>query len=110
VELLAFFSHAVEKCLFALFLFLVYMVLCLGSDVMAFGPYAPAAGQSGSTAVDKDSPYFVAWASGSENWDYQVGDEVNATWQTPHKAEGPPGGSVFDIVSLGRGGAHNPGL
>ncbi|MFA7235397.1 MAG: hypothetical protein WC058_00915 [Phycisphaeraceae bacterium] len=66
------------------------------------GPYAPAAGQPGSTAIDKASPLFVAWASGYQN--YLVGTDVDAGWQTPGQAMGPAVGDSFDIVSLGNGG------
>ena len=67
------------------------------------GPYAPAAGQPGSTAIFKDDASFTAWATGWQ--DYDVGAEVDAKWQTPDKALGKAEGTSFDIVSLGRGGA-----
>ncbi len=67
------------------------------------GPYAPAAGQPGSTAVPKDSPEFVAWATGWQ--DYIVGGDVDATWRTPEKALGPAVGDSYDIVCLGNGGS-----
>lgn len=66
------------------------------------GPYAPAAGQLGSTAIDKASPLFVAWASGYQN--YLVGTDADVGWQTPGQALGPAVGDSFDIVSLGNGG------
>jgi hypothetical protein len=67
------------------------------------GPYAPAAGQPGSTAISKDDPAFVAWATGLEI--YLPGKDVNDTFQTPQKALGKAEGTVFDIVSLGEGGS-----
>ncbi|OEU82956.1 MAG: hypothetical protein BA865_01380 [Desulfobacterales bacterium S5133MH4] len=66
------------------------------------GPYPPAAGESGSTAIHKDDSAFVAWAVGWE--DYIPGEEVDATFQAPEKAVGKAEGASFDIVSLGRGG------
>ncbi len=73
------------------------------------GPYAPAAGQPGSTAVAWNDSSIVAWATGYEN--YNMGTNVDATWQTPQKALGLAGNSdgnnqgfTYDIVSLGRGG------
>jgi len=73
-----------------------------GAAVGWAGPYAPAAGQPGSTAVPKDSPEFTAWATGWVN--YLVGTNVDATWQTPAKALGPAVGDSYDIVCLGNGG------
>lgn len=66
------------------------------------GPYAPAAGQEGSTAIHMDDPAFVGWATGYEN--YLVGDACSESWQTPEKALGKAVGSSLDVVSLGRGG------
>ncbi len=67
------------------------------------GPYPPAAGEQGSTAVSKDDPAFVAWATGWEN--YLPGADVSDTFQTPEKALGKAEGTAFDIVSLGEGGS-----
>jgi hypothetical protein len=63
------------------------------------GPFAPAAGVAGSTAVHKDSADFVQWATGHEN--YLPGPNVDAQWKTPEKALGKAVGDSFDIVSLG---------
>ncbi|VAW51386.1 hypothetical protein MNBD_GAMMA06-959 [hydrothermal vent metagenome] len=64
--------------------------------------YAPAAGQFGSTAISKDDALITSWATGFEN--YNVGTNVDATWQTPLKALGEAQGTSFDIVSLGESG------
>ncbi|WP_020475027.1 DUF4465 domain-containing protein [Zavarzinella formosa] len=66
------------------------------------GPYAPAAGLPGSTALSKDDTAFVGWATGYQN--YVVGPNVSASFQTPLKALGKATGSTTDIVSLGDGG------
>ncbi len=76
------------------------------SAVVAFpclaGPYAPAAGEPGSTAIHMDDSTFVGWATG---WrDYNVGTNVDVYWHTPDLALGKADGTSFDIVSLGRGG------
>lgn len=63
------------------------------------GPFAPAAGQPGSTAIHKDSPDFVQWATGYEN--YLPGTNVDAQWKTPNLALGKAVGTSFDIVTLG---------
>ena len=77
------------------------LVLLCASLTQA-GPYAPAAGQPGSTAFHMDDPAFVGWATGYEN--YLVGSDCSANWQTPEKALGKAVGTSHDIVSLGRGG------
>ena len=69
---------------------------------MLAGPYAPAAGQEGSDAISRLDGAIVAWASGVSN--YVAGGEVDAEFQTPLKGLGPAEGTVFDVVSLGRGG------
>ncbi len=66
------------------------------------GPYAPAAGELGSTAIHMDDPAFVGWATGWENYD--PGAEVDKGWKTPEKAVGKAVGNSDDIVCLGRGG------
>ena len=68
----------------------------------AAGPYPPAAGQAGTTAVHKDNAAFIAWAADWEN--YLPGEAVTSTWQTPKNALGKAEGTSSDIVSLGRGG------
>lgn len=73
------------------------------SSTFAAGPFAPAAGQPGSTAVSKDSTSIVQWATGY--LDYLPGTDVDATWQTPDKALGAAVGTSFDIVALGNGGS-----
>lgn len=79
----------------------LYLIIVVAAPAIA-GPYAPAAGKAGSTAVFMDDPAFIDWASG---WiDYLPGDELASTWMNPQEALGPPEGNSFDIVSLGRGG------
>ncbi len=72
------------------------------SAVCFAGPYAPAAGQAGSTAVFKTDAAIVGWATGYQ--DYSVGPNVDIAWQTPSKALGQALGDSFDVVSLGDGG------
>jgi hypothetical protein len=67
------------------------------------GPYPPAAGEQGSTAVSKDDPAFVAWATAWEN--YLPGADVSDTFRKPENALGKAEGTAFDIVSLGEGGS-----
>ncbi len=65
--------------------------------------YPPAAGIPGTTAIAKDDPRIVGWATG---WVEPVayGTGVDPAWKTPEKAVGPAQGTSTDIVSLGEGG------
>lgn len=75
----------------------------LAAGAAQAGPYAPAAGQPGSTAIHKDDAAFVGWATGYA--DYSPGTNVDATWMTPEKALGKAVGDSYDVVVLGRGGS-----
>lgn len=66
------------------------------------GPFAPAAGQPGSTAVANDSLALVAWASGF--LDYLPGPNVSADFSTPAQALGVASGVATEVVSLGDSG------
>lgn len=66
------------------------------------GPFAPPAGQPGSTAVTNTDPAIAAWATGYAG--YQPGPNVDPIWRTPAQALGAAEGSPFTIVSLGDGG------
>lgn len=80
-------------------LFLLSVVLCpLG--VFA-GPFAPAAGLPGSTAIEASDRRIVGWAT--DVVAYEPGPEVAAEWTNPNRALGPSTADNFDIVSLGRG-------
>ncbi|MFZ5505306.1 MAG: PEP-CTERM sorting domain-containing protein, partial [Pseudomonadota bacterium] len=66
------------------------------------GPFAPAAGSAGSTAIHKDDGAFVQWATGYT--DYQPGANVDASWKNPAKGLGKAEGTSTDVVVLGDGG------
>ena len=66
------------------------------------GPYAPAAGQLGSTAIAHDDPAIIGWATGYEN--YQPGSDVDLAFQVPENAIGQAEGTISDSVTLGRSG------
>lgn len=82
-------------------LFFVIGLFTISGSALA-GPYAPAAGVAGSTAVHMDDTSFLSWATGWEN--YVVGTDVTEGWQTPEKALGKAVGTSYDIVCLGRAG------
>lgn len=66
------------------------------------GPYRPAAGVEGTHAIHMEDAALVEWADAVAQ--YQVGEDVDSTWQTPEKALGPAEGTSFEVVSLGAGG------
>lgn len=70
---------------------------------VAAGPYAPAAGRVGSTAIGKDSPSITHWAVAWQ--DYVQGADLVDAWRTPDRALGRALGTATDIVSLGNGGS-----
>jgi len=82
-------------------------------QVQANGPFAPAAGVSGSTAIAKDSSIIKAWATGIElqrgliNIADPTAIDNNsnyATFGTASNALGQAEGTSFNVVSLGDGG------
>ncbi|MBW1988362.1 MAG: PEP-CTERM sorting domain-containing protein [Deltaproteobacteria bacterium] len=81
---------------------LLALTLVLGCFPAWAGPYAPAAGTPGTTAIPKDSAAFVAWAAGWEN--FVMGAELDPAYADPAKALGPAEGNSLDVVSLGRAG------
>jgi hypothetical protein len=81
--------------------------LALSFSVYAQGPYAPPAGQTGTTAIHKDSSAFVSWASATTIsrglQDISNVSLGNADVGTNASAIGKSG--VNGIVSLGDGGS-----
>ncbi|HEV3138263.1 MAG TPA: PEP-CTERM sorting domain-containing protein [Pirellulales bacterium] len=83
------------------FALMLIFVTCYIPNASA-GPYAPPAGQPGSTAIPDTSPLFVEWASGFQN--YVQGSPINLSFTNPAKALGPAKGTAFDVTELGNGG------
>ena len=66
--------------------------------------YAPAAGQTGSTAVARGDPRILTWAVGWTN--YLVGAGCDETWRQPDNALGPSDAEETNgVVCLGDGGS-----
>ena len=88
----------------------VLMSLVAMSEVKALaGPFAPAAGQSGSTAIINTSPQFVEWASGVQTFARGPLDIANpggglASFGAAAEALGFAEGNSSHITSLGDGG------
>ncbi len=76
--------------------------LFLAASKAAAGPYAPAAGQVGSTAIHRTDPRFAAWGNRVTN--YQVGTDCISRWQDTTKCLGPAGDDATQITCLGAGG------
>ena len=73
------------------------------------GPYAPPAGQPGSTAISNSSPSIVEWASGFQNLIRGPMDIANpagglASFGTGNEALGVAYGNSLHVVSLGDAG------
>ncbi len=75
--------------------------------------YAPAANESGTNAISKDSNIFVSWATGIEltrgflnisDTNFALNDVNKATYGLPEAALYQAEGNSADIVSLGDGG------
>ncbi|MES2706628.1 MAG: hypothetical protein V4726_08505 [Verrucomicrobiota bacterium] len=67
------------------------------------GPYAPAAGQEGSTAIARTDSRFTAWANRVAS--YQVGANCLPQWRDSSRALGPATDDPTDITCLGDGGS-----
>jgi hypothetical protein len=84
------------------------LVAHLGVTAWA-GPFAPAAGQPGSTAIAVGSPSIVSWANGFTDLIRGPIDATNpgaglASFGTGSEAVGPADGVATNVVSLGDGG------
>jgi hypothetical protein len=95
------------------FFSLALLVMISLTSVLEFkavaGPFAPAAGQAGSTAIINTSPQFVEWASAVQSITRGPMDIANpgaglATFGDPSEALGFADGNSSHIVSLGDGG------
>lgn len=71
--------------------------------LLGTGPFAPAAGLEGSTAIPKDHPAIIAWAD--DVADYSPGEALDSAWMDTSRALGPAQGNVYQVLSLGRGGS-----
>lgn len=79
--------------------YLITLAAMLTAGPALAGPFAPAAGQAGSTAIAKNDAAIKGWATAVT--EYTPGPNVDATFKTPALALGPAVGTSFDIVSLG---------
>jgi hypothetical protein len=72
------------------------------------GPYAPPAGEPNSTAIHKDDPNFVAWATGVTIQrgyvDINEPGLGNVSYGNDSDALGKAEGDSYDVISLGDGG------
>lgn len=92
---------------FYLYIILIINLLFFNNQAIAQGPYAPAVGQAGTTAIHKDSSVFVAWATSAiieRGWqniaDTSLGKTTAGTVTDVLGKSGTGG-----VVSLGDGGS-----
>lgn len=90
---------------------IIVLLLSATAGLCLAGPYPPAADQAGTTAIYKNDPNIVNWASGVKEDSYQMGEGcTDPDYQDPSKALGSAQGIVVDveivhdIVCLGKGG------
>lgn len=80
----------------------IFILLIMLAPLLWAGSFPGAAGTSGSDAIAKDDPSFIAWANGNLTPTYGTG--VDSIWKNPQKAYGPATLDSSDIVCLGNGG------
>lgn len=83
--------------------------MCCAIPAVA-GPYAPAAGEEGSTAISKDDPRIIGWATSATSLIRGPQNIANpsgplTTFGDASEALGPAQGNAFNVVSLGDGGS-----
>lgn len=89
--------------------FLTASVISAFASLVQAGPYAPAAGQVGSTAIPYNDSRFVGWATGGTL--VRGPQDINnptgslASFGVLSDAFGPAGTSTTAVVSLGDGGS-----
>ena len=91
----------------------IFFAIAISVTSFGQGPYAPAAGQPGSTAIHKDSSIINSWATGIEiarGWvnisdtTFHYDGSNLATFGYPALALGEANGDSYNAVSLGDGG------
>jgi hypothetical protein len=91
----------------SLVLFASFVVLF--PNVLSAGPYAPPAGQPGSTAISCTDPRFAGWATGISVTrglqEIDIPADGYASYGDPTNALGPANDNSAKIVSLGDGGS-----
>lgn len=84
--------------------FLLALPAALGGTYLRpVPPFAPAAGQPGSSAIAWNDPRLSGWATSFS--EYRPGTGVDDSWKQPGQALGPAGNSVYEVVVLGDGGS-----
>lgn len=90
-------------------LFFITILTVLSWNLLAqsnLGPYAPEAGQSGSTAIHKDSSVFVSWATHSvieRGWQ-NIADTSFGKTTTGNDTSATDKAGINGVVSLGDAG------
>ncbi|MBE2179834.1 MAG: hypothetical protein IAE97_05130 [Chthoniobacterales bacterium] len=82
----------------------ILLLVCAVSTAQA-GPFAPKAGEPGSTAIASTNPGFTGWATGWTN--YLAGSNVVSVYQEPGEALGPANcdfDDPYNVCTLGNEG------
>ena len=85
----------------------IFIIICLTTlNTIAQGPYAPAAGQPGSTAIHKDSTVFADWAvTSTVNFGWMnIADTSQGRASTGNTASATGFPGTNGVVSLGDSG------
>lgn len=79
-------------------------LLLLGTTaIVCAGPYAPAAGIPGSTAIHRTDSRFTTWANRVDS--YQPGGSLSDSWKDTAQALGPATDDPAHVTGLGSGGS-----
>lgn len=84
---------------------LLIVLLAGAASTALAGPFAPRAGQPGSTAIASTNSGFTGWATGWTN--YLAGSNVVTAYQTPVEALGPANcdfDDPYNVCTLGNEG------
>lgn len=82
----------------------ILLLVCAVSSAQA-GPFAPKAGEPGSTALASTNAGFAAWATGWTN--YLAGSNVASSYRVPEEALGPANcdfDDPYNVCTLGNDG------
>lgn len=78
------------------------LILIVLAQSLIAGPFAPAANQSGTTAIPLDDTRIARWANRVES--FSPGEDLDAMWQDTSHALSPASTDPTLVTSLGRGG------
>jgi hypothetical protein len=97
------FVHLIHRCRICTIPALALAAFFASANPLLAGPYAPAAGKTGTTAVIGSDSSFIGWATTVVS--YVPGKNVDSEWTDTSKCLGTPDeDGVYGITCLGNGG------